>query len=218
MKVVILRSSSGSLFITKEDDDILSVIPLEPILYDVTAEGIANFYQEVIAKEIQERNVFRNEYCAEHGIPATDKGRLLKAARYIREHTQPLLILIENLADLCQPGLPAEYMDNLKTIISRGKGYNIYFIGATYPEGYSILNNNSILTTFCEEQFLLLYGGRYSRQCMTQLSSGNAKSMSKPVPEYNRCLMKYREEFYRLLMPCGVIRQEEADPDEASIV
>ena len=42
--------------------------------------------------------------------------------------------------------------------------------------------------------------------------------MTKAMPQYNRAAMKYREDYYSLLMPCGPLEDTQAEGDDAPII
>ena len=217
MRVTVIRSQSGSLFMTREPGDLLSGMENEPEFFESSPEGLEAFLDAFLA-EIRARNQFRDEYCEMHGIPSSDKGRILKAADYIRGKTRPWMILIENFADLCQPELNTEITDTLKAHFSRSRGYNAYFFGAFYPEDYNLLSSSPTVRAFTEEQFLLFFGGRYDKQCLSANMPSELRNRVRTDPAYNHMAMKYRDGYYSLLMPCGDLLSDDQNPDEKSII
>ena len=65
-----------------------------------TTEGLTALAETLMA-EFKARNVYRDDYSVQHGIPLTQKGRAKKAAKYIRAHSKPILVVIESFADFC---------------------------------------------------------------------------------------------------------------------
>jgi len=151
-----------------------------------------------------------------NGIPSTDIGRTKKAARYIRERSKPLFVLLESFADIMNAEIDNVLKAEFSALFSQIKGYNVYFIGCFYPgdEGSS---SNSMLRCFMKEDFAMLFGGCFHKQWFTNIPS-EFKRMEKVNPRYNRFIMKYQNETYRMIMPCGKLKSGTSDPDEKSIV
>ncbi len=217
MKITILRRQAGSLLLSRGDGELLSELKEEPEIYETTKEGVEQFYSDFV-DEIVRRNAFRDEYCEAHGIPNTDKSRILKAAGYLREKTQPWLILIESVADLCLAGADPDIMAELPKFLAGTKGYNLYFFGLFYPEDYETVNGNALVRAFCQEQFLLMFGGRFDRCVMTSPMPSEIRSTTQVAERPDRFMMKYRDAFHSMHMPCGGVVLAQQDPDELSIV
>lgn len=211
--VLILRRSSGTIFDKHTVDELNAQLDDHCIIYDTNEESVVKIFDLLIDEYIPKYRVpFRNEYCEQHGIPESDKGRTLKAAKYIRSKTTPLFIFFESFADLA-----AADKENLFTeMFSKLKGFNIYFAAGFYPDDDS-LSMSPIFRSFNKEEFSLFFGGQYHKQWMTSLPS-DYRRMEKVNPNYNRYIMKYRNEFYKMVMPCGTLIAANADPDEAEII
>ena len=136
----------------------------------------------------------------------------MKAARYIRSKTTPLLVLFEGFGDLIAADKDAIFAD----VFSMLRGFNIYYVGCFYPEDESN-SANRIFRSFCKDDFSLLFGGQFHKQWLTSIPSAY-RSMEKVNPNYNRFIMKYRNENHRMLMPCGELISADADPDGKDII
>ena len=44
------------------------------------------------------------------------------------------------------------------------------------------------------------------------------KKMDKINPNYNRFIMKYHNDYHKMIMPCGELIAANADPDEEEII
>ena len=128
------------------------------------------------------------------------------------------MILFESYADFCLSGADPDLFTEFAKFLKGTKGYNLYFFGLFYPEDNDTVNANSNVRAFCQEQFLLLFGGRFDKVCLTTGMPSEVRNISRMAPKYDRFSMKYRDEYYRMLMPCGGAQSEEIDPDDQSIV
>lgn len=211
MDAVVVRRGSDSVFDGEWDG---SVRFLECTAEDLTA------LSKTIFSEFQARCVFRDEYCVQQGLPCGGgKGGAKKAAKYIRTRSRPMLVVFESFADFCaveetknQGDLQAYFM----AFFSKMRGYNIYFAAGFYP-GDSFASNHPLVPLYNQEEFLLLSGGRYDKAAGFSIPY-EVKKIDKIDPTYNHLWMKYQEMFHPLIMPCGVLREEAADPDEAPVL
>lgn len=211
--VLILRRSSGTIFDKHTVERLNAQLGDHCIIYDTNAETVAKIFDLLIDEFIPKHRVpFRNEYCERCGIPESDKGRTIKAAKYIRSKTTPLFVFFESFADLAA----ADEGKVFAEVFSKLKGFNIYFAAGFYPEDEK-MEIDPIFRSFIKEGFSMLFGGQYHRQWMTSLPS-DYRRMEKVNPNYNRYIMKYRNEFYKMVMPCGTLLTADADPDEAEII
>ena len=212
-EVVIVRRSSGTLFDRTAEEELRGMFGTRYRIYDATIEDITKLFDMIISENIpRERVPYRNEYCELHGIPATDKGRTVKAAKYIRSKTTPMLVLFESFADLVAADKEMIYAE----MFAKLKGFNIYFAGCFYPEDDS-LSANGIFRNFNKEDFSLLFGGQFHKQWIASVTN-EFRNMEKVNPNYNRFVMRYRNECHRMVMPCGELLTAREDPDEAEII
>lgn len=188
---------------------------------DCTREEIVKL-SDFIMGEIKERNVYRDEYSIQQGIPLERKGRSQKAAKYIRAHSNPVFVVIESFADFCEAcedeeqGGESELEGLFSVYFNRMNGYNIYFAAGFYPDDTS-LSRNPLMKLYNAEDFLLLFGGRYDKIPIPGIPYEVSK-MDTLNPQYNRFWMKYRETFYPVIMPCGKLEGTIEDPDEERII
>lgn len=212
-EVIILRRTSGTVFDRSGEKKLQALFGNRCSIMDTTAENVPKLFELLVTEYIPKYRVpYRNEYCELHGIPATDKGRTIKAAKYIRSKTTPLLVLFESFADLAAVDKDAVFAD----VFGMLRGFNIYFAGCLYPEDENI-GANRVFRSFSKDDFSLLFGGQFHKQWVTSIPS-QFRSMEKVNPNYNRFIMKYRSECYRMVMPCGELVSTDADPDEKEII
>ncbi len=216
MAVTVLTRNSGSLFSSRQEGELRAIFPDSIEYLNSSEEGIARF-NELLQEEIAARNVFRDEYCATYEIPSTDKGRILKAAKYVFEKTTPRLFIFESVLDLCANSPDSDVSAAIEMLIERTKGYNIYFAGLYYPEDADKVGVYGISKALCKEQFLLLFGGRYDKITVTQVTN-DMRKITHPHSDPTKYMMKYRDEFYRMHIPCDYAVEEQHDPDDESIV
>lgn len=212
-EVIILRRGSGTVFDRSGEEALRTLYGERCSIWDTTAENVTKLFELLVTDYIPKYRVsHRNEYCALHGIPATDKGRTIKAAKYIRSKTKPLLVLFESFADL----ITADKEAVLADVFDMLRGFNIYFAGCFYPEDASG-SANRVFRAFSKDDFSLLFGGQFHKQWITSIPS-EFRSMEKVNPNYNRFVMKYRSACHRMVMPCGELVSTDADPDEKDII
>lgn len=216
MDIVLVRRESDTLFDSDTEAAVRRGYAGACTVLECTPEGIVRL-NNLLYEEIRSRNVFRDEYCSSHGIPETDKGRARKAARYIRSRTRPLFVLFESFPDLCKLEMEEETVVELTTFISRTKGYNLYFAGCFYAEDEGNTSSNPIMKCYNRDELLMLFGGRYDRQNLTNLPM-DFRRIEQVNPKYDRYLLKYRGNYYTIRMPCGSLEAEAGDPDEAAII
>ena len=174
---------------------------------------------DLLFAEIPNRNELRDEYSRQQGIPLSSKGRAKRARRYIRAHSTPIMIVMERFGDFCLAGGSEneELTGMFNVFFKEMQGYNIYFAAGFYPDDDKTMSKYAWTSSFNTEQFLLLFGGRYDRVVMPPLSYEITK-LDGMDPEYNRFLMKYKEAWYPMVMPCGKLDGGACEPDEAPIV
>lgn len=211
--VIIIRRSSGTIFDKHTVEHINALFGDHCIVHDSSSDVVIKIFNLLLDEFIPKFRVpFRNEYCERFGIPETDKGRTIKAAKYIRSKTNPLFILFESFADL----VAADEQRVFAEVFSKLKGFNIYFAAGFYPEDES-LAMDPIFRSFNKEDFSLFFGGQFQKQWLTSFPT-EYRRMEKVNPNYNRFIMKYRNEYYKMVMPCGTLLDGNADPDDAEII
>ena len=212
-EAIVVRRSSGTIFDRSAEQELQDSFGERCSIIDISEENVTKLFNLLLQDIIPKTRVpFRNEYCEQHGIPESDKGRTVKAAKYIRSKTAPLLVLFESLTDL----IGADKQQLFAEVFAKLRGFNIYFAGGFYPEDESQTINN-IFRAFSKDDFALLFGGQFHKQWVTPLTN-EYRSMEKVNPNYNRFVMRYHNDYYRMVMPCGELSSAEQDPDDEEIV
>ena len=67
------------------------------------------------------------------------------------------------------------------------------------------------------EELLMLFGGRYDKQILTNLPM-DFRRIEQINPKYDRYLLKYRGNYFTVKMPCGSLDASDVDSDEAAII
>lgn len=211
--VIVVRRNSGTIFDKRTVGELQGLFGDHCSILDTNPEIIQKLFTLLIEEYIPKFRIpYRNEYCDRNGIPETDKGRTVKAAKYIRSKTTPLLVLFESFADL----VAADKQSIFAEVFAMLKGFNIYFTGCFYPEDQSLTVNNTF-RNFTKDDFSLLFGGQFHKQWLTSIPS-EYKRMEKVNPNYNRFIMKYHSESHKMIMPCGELIKADRDPDETEII
>ncbi len=220
MSLLIVKKSYDSIFDTDEVFDYINNSFSGSISFlESTQEGLDSL-KDKFMQELAERNVYRDKFCEENGIPNTMKDRVRKAEKFIRANTKPLLIVFESFGDICR----LERTDAIQSheavfqqFFERTKGYNIYFAAGFYPDDKDI-GSSPFKKSFNKQEFSLAFGGRYDKQCIIDPLPLDFRVMDKPNPKYDRFIFKYRDEIFQMRMPCGELSVAEIDPDDASII
>lgn len=214
--VIIVRRRSDTVFNLKLSNQLKQLFQDRCTVLDTTAEDLGTLEAMVIENIQNGKKQLRDAYCEANDIPSTDKGRTKKAAKYIREGSKPLFVLMESFADLTAVEIDQTLKSELCALFSQIKGYNVYFIGCFYPEDENAATN-PLTRSFTKEGFSLLFGGCFDKQWFTTIPA-EYKRMEKVNPRYNRYIMKYRSDWVKMIMPCGELSSGVNDPDEAEIL
>lgn len=183
-----------------------------------SAEASVQLCQQLL-QEITQRKTVRNEFLTKNNIPQTEAQKpkvMKKFAPYIRQNTKPMLILFEDFyefSSVMQDGLFKIY----KEIFEGGRGYNFYFIAGFYPETKDKTAVDILSKAYISNAFVLLFGGQYENQALVSLPMAVKKGAAQRNA-YNDFYMHYNNEFYPLVMPCGILESVEEDPDEQPII
>lgn len=217
MDMIIVRRGSDTVFDVRYQSAVSSSYNEKVVFLDSSEDGIKKL-DDMLIDEIKNRNIWRDKYAQMNGIPETDKTRAQQAIRYIRERTKPLFVLFESFGDFCRAPKDENVTAELVALISRTKGYNIYFAGCFYPNEESNLISNPLMKCFNSDEFFMFFGGQYDKQNVTGSLPMELRRIEQVNPKYDRYMMKYRGEYYTMLMPCGELSDGAAEPDEASII
>lgn len=216
MDIVVMRKQNDTLFDSQLEYEMKQNNAYNVEIIDPVEEGLARL-DDILIEEITSRNVYRDEFCRNNGIDLADKGKLKRSSRYICANTRPLIVIFESYFDFLRIPKDENMIVEISTLLSRTKGYNIYFAGCFYPNEEGMFSNNPILKCFNKDDLLLLFGGQYDKQSFTNLPM-DLRRFEQMNPKFDRYMLKYRGEFHPLFMPCGVINSEDAEPDEAPII
>ncbi len=216
MDLLVVRRNVDTVFGGQYENQIKANTAFNTTMLNGDYESLKEF-SKIIYEEIKARNVFRDEYCAQNGIPETDKTRVKQAEKYIRSKTVPLMVIFESFGDVCRAEKDENLVLELSTYLSKIKGYNIYFVGCFYPNEEGSLSLNPIMKCFNKGENYLLYGGQYNKQNLFDLPM-DYRRIEQINPNYNRYVFKYRGEWYAMHMPCGRISDFVGDPEDMSII
>ena len=224
------RRSNAAFVIVKRLSDSIFDLPAVASVFEGYGGNVSYLYStfegltalnERIMGEVTARNVLRDEYCTQNGIPSTDRSRINKASKYICANSQPLFVVFESLGDVCSLEKTPEQRDieeTLQVYFEKCKGYNIYFTAGFYPEDESVCYSSDTVKAFTKPQLCLLFGGRFDKQNIINPVPSDVRRCDKREPAYDRFFMKYRDEIYPMRMPCGELHEDVVDLDDAPIV
>ena len=217
MEVILVKRSGGS---TLEDlagrQGVQAAFPCVSTVLSCSDEDLQALSARIL-DEIVARNVLRDAYCEEQGIPPTASGRAKKAAKYIRANSKPLLVLFERFSDFCMAEMDEELEGKFEVYFEQMVGYNVYLSACFYSDDDSRLKSNKLAQCYNRQELLLLFGGRYDKVPMTALPY-NLSKLDKIDQQLDQYIMKYQQEFYSMAMP-GIQQQLKAeDPDDLPII
>lgn len=220
MDILIVKKAYDSIFDTNElEEYIKGSFCGDVTFFDASPEGL-ELLRDRFMKELVERNVYRDKFCEENGIPNTLKDRVKKAEKFIRANTKPLLIVFESFGDICRlerTDIVQDLEATFQVFFERTKGYNIYFVAGFYPDDKDV-GSSLFKKSFNKQEFSLAFGGRYDKQCIIDPLPMEFRMIDKSNPKYDRFIFKYRDEIFQMRMPCGELSVAEIDPDDAPIV
>lgn len=167
-----------------------------------------------LADEISCRMDLRKKYCDESGIESERKVIVEKSWKYLYESTKPIMLIVENFANFSQQ-LDTVSMLVYDKLFHAIDGLNIYIIGFFAPDDEEEIKSNYLYSGFCSDGAIMLFGGEFDKQSLIDLPA-EVIQPGKKFP-FNVCLMKYRDQYHVVLMPCGEIAKPDVDPDSQDI-
>lgn len=207
----------------REQMEILAVCRRENSLLPDAAEGLSLYPStgealSALLRRLMEltntRKQLLSDLCREHGLDENAPEDLALAAEHLRGCTAPVLVFVENLADMAsQPDMMTEILlDGYFKSMCR---YNMRVIAFMEPGDADRCRQSVLFNGFPLTGHMLLFGGRYQQQsfCVVPMDENKGSGL---LP-YNFAVMRYSDGFYPLLMPCGEIRAEETPEDDRSI-
>lgn len=202
--------------IKSKDESILQeVLPAEELV-ECNLESIQQFVLDLFQNEIS----YRKSLFEEKGEPKDIKigNDITKSQRemiqYMMEKTQPLVIIFEKMEDM-PAVLDSEATEVFVKIAGLAKALNMYFVAAYYGGKKSSIGGSDLDDVFDSGNMLLLMGGSYDKQPFASVPRqfGQIKAKDK----YNRGLIKYRDNFCQIVVPCGELKETEEEEDYRSI-
>lgn len=212
MDLIVLKRMANSIFGRCPE------LAVDPNIVAASKEASVQLCKRLI-EEVKLRKVFRNEYCSQNGIPietAKSPEVLRKAAPYIRQHTKPLLILIEDFQTF-STGLQDDCRNLLEDVFEHGRGYNMYFISCFYPESKTLPGTDLLAKIYLRDALMLFFGGQYHSQALCTMPL-EFRKVTESKDAYNEFVLRYNGKFYNLVMPCGMLAEDETDVDERPII
>lgn len=155
-----------------------------------------------------------SEYCSENSISDSDLDFEKKQYEYFTENFESVFLVFESLSDVCSRlEMLNELMFNqaFETVKKR----NIFVISFFEPDDFQITNGRMLYNGYAMNSFALLFGGQFDKQKLTVFMD-NSDSMKDEL-QFNLGIVKYRDSYHPLLMPCGVVEEEEEEEDLKSI-
>ena len=184
----------------------------DAVLYSCDPEGSTKL-RSALTAEMSSRRTLLDQYCAAENIMCDSQSYPLKALSHLQKNSAPIFLVFESFADFCRQ------LDSLSTllydkILSLASQRNIYITACFEPDDDQDVSHNLLYSAFSTGGDVLLFGGQINRQTLCDFPDEEAGSKVLP---YNLGIMKYRDQYYPLLMPCGELAQEAVDEDDQSV-
>ena len=206
-----------TLFFTRNSDSKLEEIFLEGTYGSnvfTSKESAEQNVWEKLSETIIERRDQCIEYCNMKGI-SSDLDVLAKNCwKHMYLNTKPILIMIEDWGEFCmaQTLMTKMVYDKLFNALA---GLNIYCIAFAHPDDPGEVRGDVLYHGMSTDNDIMLFGGRFNQQSFVEIPDGMHDPGQK-LP-FNVCLMKYKEHYNAMLMPCGESAMEDTDPDDEDI-
>lgn len=209
MEITVIKREENSCFETDNGDhinnDLLELIEI----ISTDSESIITYWKK-LAEIILERNEKLKRYCDSKKIDMQQENLYKEVFSYMRESVTPICIVVEEFSEFCK------YMDPVSSkvfckIFEMARLCQIYIIGCFYPES-TFYVSDIVYKAFSDEEITLLYGGRLDMQDLCKLPK--EYSVAYQMGAYDRCVIKYRENYYSLHMPCKPLAIEKEGIEE----
>ncbi len=204
MKVIFIRRDEGSCY---------EMLPAADQVVNCQAEQLQSLWAELTDEFVTRKALFQ-DYCNNHNLNMKREDIYTETFSYMAEHTTPMLIIIENYSDFCS-ALDSSASNVFAALFQLARRVNAYVISGHYPEDQSPSAGAEVDDVFNPDKLFMLFGGQFHRQPFDTLPREYAQ-LEKPSA-YNKCLMRYRDQYYPVLMPCGDISTATACKDDESI-
>ncbi|MBE6942014.1 MAG: type VII secretion protein EssC [Ruminococcaceae bacterium] len=211
MEVWIMHRNENSIY------DSESPVHVDPMLLE-NADRLACtnenqlLLQKALVAIMSQRRKYLEDYCKDHGIQVDEEQMHLAAFTPMLEQTTPILLIIESLADFCNVLSPIAGMSYQKLTEKLAKR-NVYLVACTEPEDHTLYKEN-LFSEVLKKNMCLLLGGQFQKQKLCNVPSTPATDKVMP---YNLGIMRYREQYHPIVMPCGVLEVKAEDADLKSI-
>lgn len=202
MEITVVKRKDNSCFHGQE---------YEADYIDLTPENLIQLWRDLV-DDLMVRRELLIEYCKERGLDAARTDIYKDTFYHMHEYTTAKLLLFESFVDVCK--ISEEATDEVfREIFKLARQYNVYVVGCFYPDEKAM--GYPLYAAFNPDELFMLFGGQFSKQTLAALPK-EYRQMDKPCA-YNRCLMKYREEIYPILMPCGELPVQAENEDDINI-
>lgn len=213
MDVWLLRRQENSV-LTPEADT-----PVAPELYHAakqftTEASQVNTLWKTLAAEMAVRKETYLSVCAELGLTPAQKDSPVQAFPLLHKRLTPLLLFIEDFDAFCQAADLAATMV-FRQIFQIAAHCHVYTIACFHPKKDLSAPEHSMYASLDPNQPILLFGGQFHQQTLCSLSEDDHPAVK--VDAFNHGLMRYRQNYHPIQMPCGELPTETIDEDDVSI-
>ena len=173
-------------------------------------KSLQEFAKELLG-EIKKRQQILIQYCDQNGIDHHHPRLRQLVFDHMRKAVTPRMIILESY-----PEVTKNASEDTQTVLARimdfSKFFQIYWAGFMCPD--EAAGSGAIRKAFNPEELIFLSGGLTGKQSLTAVPRNYAQ---EKMTAYNRFLIKYRDNIYPLLMPCGDLSEESPAEEERNI-
>ena len=206
MEILVVKKQEGSCFADETAFPGVKTI-------ECSEEALYDFILDMTAK-IGPRIETLQAYTRAHGLKASRSDIYKDTYSYMSENVQPIFVILESFGDLYK-AIKEEANDKaMAKLFHISRNVGIYYAAGFYP-GEKSNSAYEITSAYNPEKIEIYLGGRYEQQDMGRLPSEFSR-ISKEQP-YNKGLMRYKDEFHAIFMPCGILEQKEVNEDDRDI-
>lgn len=211
MELWIMRRNENSIYLPESEQHVdLSLLGQSDVL-ECTVDN-QRLLQKALMATMNQRWDFLEDYCRKQGLQVADEEKHLAGFAAMLEQTKPILLVIESVADFCSALSPVAAM-SYQSIVEKLAKRNIYLVACMGPDEH-LRFKEDLFSASLKKHHALLLGGQFQNQVLCAVPS--SPNTDKLMP-YNVGIMRYRDQYHPVVMPCGLLEVKKEDEDLKSI-
>ena len=147
-------------------------------------------------------------------IKNIDEDIYMETYDYMSTTQKQMLVIIERMSDIYSCFENNSNDLAFAKFIENARKLGIYFVAGFYP-GDELKSRYETVKVFGPDKTQLFFGGRYDKQGIDDVPREYAYIDEEK--QYNSGFMRYKDKYYPIVMPCGIIKIEEKPEDDRDI-